>query len=161
MNSALNISSYFLSKYGNRENDITPMKLIKLVYIAHGWYLALADKTLIDENPEAWKYGPVIPSIYHEFKEFRNQPITSLYEQGHKLTDSKTMVFLDKIWEVYGKYTAIQLSDKTHQPDSPWSIVWNDLKNKNRISLQIPENLIQAYYKGLVTRNQEAKKAKA
>ncbi|MCB0375635.1 MAG: DUF4065 domain-containing protein, partial [Sinomicrobium sp.] len=68
------VANYFLSKYGV-DYHITPMKLVKLVYIAHGWHLGITDNALIDENPEAWKYGPVIPRIYHEFKKFGKNPI--------------------------------------------------------------------------------------
>ena len=70
------IANYFLSKYGVDYN-ITPMKLVKLVYIAHGWHLGITNNALIDENPEAWKYGPVIPRVYHTFKKFGKNPVKS------------------------------------------------------------------------------------
>jgi len=44
------------------------MKLQKLVYYAHGWHLALNNEPLIDEQVECWQYGPVISSLFHEFK---------------------------------------------------------------------------------------------
>ncbi|WP_366513810.1 type II toxin-antitoxin system antitoxin SocA domain-containing protein [Planktotalea sp.] len=53
------------------------MKLQKLVYIAYGWHLALSGKKLFTEEIEAWKHGPVVPSLYHEFKHLRENPITS------------------------------------------------------------------------------------
>ncbi|QLH42366.1 MAG: DUF4065 domain-containing protein [Coxiellaceae bacterium] len=54
------------------------MKLAKLIYVAHGWSLALNDVPLIDEAVQAWKFGPVIESVYHEFKHFGNDVINSL-----------------------------------------------------------------------------------
>jgi uncharacterized phage-associated protein len=43
---------------------ITPMQLLKLVYIAHGWSLAILGRDLFPDRIEAWKYGPVIPDLY-------------------------------------------------------------------------------------------------
>lgn len=54
---------------------IDPMKIQKLVYLAHGWHLALAGPPLITENVEAWPYGPVIRDLYNEFRKFRASPI--------------------------------------------------------------------------------------
>ena len=54
----------------DRDNGIRidPMKLQKLVYISHGWNLAIHGKPLISDPIQAWQYGPVIPVLYHEFK---------------------------------------------------------------------------------------------
>ena len=51
------------------------MKVQKLVYYAHGWHLGLADAPLIGELVEAWRWGPVIRSLYAALAEFGNQPI--------------------------------------------------------------------------------------
>ncbi len=142
------IANYVLSRYGVDYN-ITPMKLVKLVYIAHGWHLGITDTALIDENPEAWKYGPVVPRLYHKFKKFGKNPIkvTKPIDEVTALPDDKKE-FLDKIWDVYGKFTAIQLSEKTHQPGSPWYRTWHSGNSEERFgSLQIPDNLIRDYYK--------------
>ena len=45
-------------------NDISPMKLQKLVYYAHAWHLAFLGQPLIREEVQAWKFGPVIPDVY-------------------------------------------------------------------------------------------------
>ena len=55
--------------------SLTPLKLQKLIYYAHGWHLAIRNAPLIDEVIEAWEYGPVVPNVYHEFKKFGNRPI--------------------------------------------------------------------------------------
>lgn len=155
MYNPITIANYFLYKYGVNYH-ITPMKLVKLVYIAHGWHLGITDNALIDENPEAWKYGPVVPRIYHEFKKFGKNPIKTgkIINLDHELPLNKRE-FLDKIWDVYGRFTAIQLSDKTHQPGTPWYIVWHNNRGRTTESLQIPDNLIRDYYKRMLELNKQ------
>jgi len=61
------VANYFLD-LGLRESiPITPLKLQKLVYFAHGWYLGFTGEPLLNEGIQAWEYGPVIPSLYHDF----------------------------------------------------------------------------------------------
>ena len=62
----------------NSDRKLTPMEVNKLVYISHGWMLALHDESLISEKIEAWKHGPVIPSLYHKFKMYGAEPIDAL-----------------------------------------------------------------------------------
>jgi len=50
--------------------DITPLKLQKLIYFLHGWHLAFTDKPAVSERFLAWRYGPVLDSIYREFRHF-------------------------------------------------------------------------------------------
>ena len=134
MYNPIDIANYFLKKYGN-ESKITPMKLVKLVYIAHGWYLGISDKALIDENPEAWKYGPVIPRVYHHFKDYGREAITinNFPNNPDDNLPEQIKTFLDKIWEVYGKFSAIQLSAKTHEIGTPWYITWSKLVQQNNM----------------------------
>ena len=72
------IANYFLEKAKAEGNSLTPMQVQKLVYFAHGWYLGLFGEPLIKESVQAWSYGPVIPSLYQEFKRFGNQGIDEL-----------------------------------------------------------------------------------
>lgn len=133
---------------------LTPMKLQKLVYYAHGWYLSLkCGSPLINEKIEAWPYGPVIPSIYHEFKSYGGdvitryateidnefQIVTPQIDNGYEL-DS----FMEKIWEVYGKYSGIQLSNMTHEPGSPWATTWGT--NGVAMNTDINDDVIKNYF---------------
>jgi uncharacterized phage-associated protein len=130
------------------------MKLTKLTYIAHGWYLGLKGVSLIDENPEAWMYGPVIPRIYHEFKHWGRRPIKMEFEEHVVLSDPEDEAFLDKIWQVYGQLSAVRLSAMTHQANTPWSNTWNTIKKHPVYSLQIPEQEIKTYYKELLRKSE-------
>jgi len=75
---ALAIANEFIKVARERNKQLTPMELLKLVYFAHGWYLALSGVPLINEPVQAWRFGPVIPSIYHAFKRYGSGPIIAL-----------------------------------------------------------------------------------
>jgi uncharacterized phage-associated protein len=129
------VANYFLELADLERIPITPMAMQKLVYFAHGWMLATYGRPLISQRIEAWDYGPVIADLYHAFKRFGNLRIT---EPAHvqmtgttfrvtlsripKNQDREVASLVRKVWETYKHFTAIQLSNMTHMPSSPWSI---------------------------------------
>lgn len=157
MESSLAIANYFIQKSIDTGNTISPMKLVKLVYISHGWYLGLADKPLISDEVQAWKYGPVIPPVYQQFKKYGDSPITekAYYRNQEKLyyyslNDPLVASFLDKVWEVYSNYSGIQLSSLTHEPNTPWDIIWNKYNGSTFYGASIPNNIIKEHYKAMI-----------
>lgn len=144
----IDIANYFLNKAYDNGKKLTPMKLIKLVYLAHGWNLALTSKPLLEEKIVAWKYGPVIRSLYDEFKKFGNESIPKPSNKDAKPEiNLETAKLLDKIWEVYGRYTAAQLSNLTHEEGSPWDQAWNDDGGATEHNFPISNKTIEKYYK--------------
>ena len=143
--------------------SVSPLKLQKLVYVAHGWSLGLTGQPLVgDELPEAWQYGPVFPSLYQEFRDFGKGPVSrratafeindgggfSSVEPKVSSDDTPVWTLLRRIWDVYGKFGAIGLSDLTHRDGTPWQQVYSGaggIKN-----LDIPNGLISAHYRELV-----------
>lgn len=170
---ALAIANAFIDEAKKHNATISPMKLQKLIFFAHGWYLALFDEPLLDEMVEAWEYGPVIPSVYHEFKKFGNNPITekaTVFEYGsnNKLNINiaeasipespekpKVSELISKIWEVYGHLSAIQISKLTHIEGSPWH---ETVKKHNRPlpkNLDINPDVIKDYFKSKLENTNE------
>ena len=133
MEHSLAVANYFIRKANEEGTELTPMKLLKLVYIAHGWHLGIKGNELIDEGVEAWQYGPVVPSVYHEFKKYRDRQVTTpgyIFTEHAKfitptVENQETVLFLKKVWDYYKGYNGLQLSSLTHQPDTPWDIVYN------------------------------------
>ena len=151
------IANYFIKKSWERGTELTPMKLVKLVYIAHGWYLGITDQPLLTEVPQAWQYGPVVPTVYHSFKSYGNGQVTRLHtviNAGGPITpdvnDNATQLLLNKVWEIYSRYNGPQLSTLTHQPDTPWDIVWNQQGGKHQRSAIIPNDIIATHYKKVI-----------
>ncbi len=128
-----------------RINDITPMKLLKLTYIAHGWMLALHDRPIFEEKVWAWKYGPVIPELYEKVREYRRLPVSyDFFSDCHEKLDIEQQDIVEQTLAIYGKFDAINLSARTHTKVTPWYKIWNE----NGKSV-IPNSLIKEYYVGL------------
>lgn len=126
--------------------SLTPLQLMKLVYIAHGWSLALRGADLFPERVEAWKYGPVVPDLYQATKHFgRNSiPLDQVTSEPSRV-DADTLAFLEDVFAKYGHLSGYQLSQLTHKPGTPWQQVYQD----GVFGIDIPDDLIRCHYQEL------------
>jgi len=158
------VANYFIERGLEEQNPVNPMKLQKLLYYAYGWYYAFFGKKLFDDQIQARKYGPVVEKIYHDVKHYGNYPITTtisnyLIGEGDSMfsfkldtpklnleKDSEEYKFLDAMWKVYSKYSAIQLSNTTHSDGTPWDTISkkHNLNNENNIA--IDNETIKEYF---------------
>lgn len=148
MYNCFDIAKGFL-KLANEEGDrIKPMKLLKLTYIAQGYYLGLCKKPLFHNEIQAWKYGPVIPDLYEMIKVYNKKPVDIEIIDLHtsKSLEPFDSDFLKVIWDNYREFTGIQLSDKTHEKGSPWDKVFS----KDVLNLEMPLDLIKDHYSKIV-----------
>jgi len=69
-------ANYIIEKLNEEKiDDLTNLKLQKLLYFAYGVHLSLFNEKLFNDEIQAWKLGPVIPSVYNEFKDHGKNPI--------------------------------------------------------------------------------------
>lgn len=125
---------------------LSPMQLMKLVYIAHGWSLGLRGKDLFPDRIEAWRYGPVIPDLYHATKKWGRDPIPLDKVDGDLEIDPTTEAFLRDVFAKYGHMDGIKLSNLTHKPGTPWQQVYRD----GAFGIEIPDTLIRTHYEQLL-----------
>lgn len=108
--------------------DVSPMKLQKLLFYAQSWSVKLDNMELFDDPIERWDYGPVVREVYREFREFGAYPIHLFATDALgnipiiEPNDQYSWNLIDKILEVYGGFTAVQLSNMTHAPGTAWSM---------------------------------------
>ncbi|MBV9510077.1 MAG: DUF4065 domain-containing protein, partial [Caulobacteraceae bacterium] len=81
MHDSRTVANRFLELARERGQMLTPMQLLKLVYIAHGWMLGLAGRPLIRDEVQAWQYGPVIPPLYNAVRSYRRDPVSQSLAQ--------------------------------------------------------------------------------
>lgn len=151
--SAMDIAKEFAALAAKQGERLSHLKLQKLIYFAHGWHLGLTGKPLLDETVEAWQYGPVVPSLYEMLKEYGNQPIP-LKAFDHQLDEQPVSnpikELLHKIWQVYGGFSALQLSTITHEANSPWWQVVSPYEKMGYLpkGLDVPDTLIAKFFSG-------------
>jgi uncharacterized phage-associated protein len=138
------IANAFLN-LGDRDGvPIDPMKIQKLVYLAHGWHLAFFDTPLVLQSAEAWQYGPVFPLLYREFQSFRANPITARATAVGQL-DPRTQTHVASVWNTYKQFTPVQLSMMTHEAGGAWDLTVKEFGNSWRPI--IPNELIAQEFK--------------
>lgn len=138
------VANFFIDLANKSEEDtITNLQLNKLLYYAQGHYLARTGKPLFDEPIEAWKYDPVVKSVYQHYKPCYKYPLSmtdNAYNPDTAFTsDEKSLLF--DIAREYGKYTPSALVQMTHEQNAPWDKVY--APNKNNI---IPLESMQEYF---------------
>jgi len=126
---------------------LTSLQINKLVFFSHAWFLGIHEKPLITEAVEAWKYGPVIPSIYHMFKFHQKETIdyNEFYDEklDEHLFDEDEKSVMDQVIEAYSSMDGGSLISITHQEGSPWKQVYQE----GEYYTVIPDDIIQKYYK--------------
>ena len=105
-------------------------------------YLCDTGKQLFTDKIYAFKYGPVVDTVYKRYKEYGYKPI----EEDSTNIDSKNIfempaksrilfaedgtdkiISIEKTLKKYGELTASQLVDLTHKENAPWSITPKNL----------------------------------
>lgn len=123
-------------------DDLTNMKINKLLYFAQGYYLKKYGVPLFDDVIEAWEHGPVVAEVYAAYKKYGDKPITE-YDAG-AIAEVKPEAedILYGVARKYGRYTASALRNMTHVVGSPWDLVYQE----GHTHTEIPLSFIQSYF---------------
>jgi uncharacterized phage-associated protein len=177
------VANYLLDLAKEEGVAVTPLQLQKLAYFAHGWHLALTGEPLINEQIQAWEYGPVIYSLYDEFRDLGNEPIDrpalaiqlgpgraprtmnldelDFLQYAPALDDNPTgnkefvERLLKRVWELYGRYSPLELSNMTHQSGTPWDQVSRQYHGDIPKFTPIPQEAIKSYFKAFLEKPDE------
>lgn len=120
MNTAKQVSEFFLCLTDpDVGENISNLKLQKLVYYAQGFHLAIHGTQLFEEPVLAWEHGPVVENLYHEYKQFGSQGIPMPANFNPEVFTKKQVELLNEVYEVYGQFSAWKLRNMTHS-ERPW-----------------------------------------
>ncbi len=150
------ISKYVINVCHKNNFSISNLKLQYLMYYIQAVFLALENRCCFNDEIEAWASGPVVSSIYGEYKIFGSNNIILVTKILDKNPNSKTfynyIIFddssitntdkelIDEIIKLYGKYSTSELRIIACNED-PWKHFYN--RNKR---VCIPTNVIKKYY---------------
>jgi uncharacterized phage-associated protein len=151
------IANRFIELARADERQLTPMQLLKLVFLAHGWMLGKHGRPLIGDPIEAWKYGPVIPMLYAKLRQYRADPVTADIPGPYERLDRVENNMIYQVYKTYGALSGPRLSNITHVEGSPWRSVYQP----DNSDVQIPDNLIGKYYEQQAAKKDRARSSRA
>jgi len=140
---------------------IDPIKLQKLLFYAQAWWLAIKGDPLFLEEIYAWAWGPVVPNIYGMFRDFGRQPIVgkravelikiglsplNFHVKEVPPLHGADREFVQNVWDSHKSFSGVQLSNATHAPGEPWTIVKDQYGSLEGKPL-IPNDLIKEVFK--------------
>ena len=128
------IAKYFLALQELGSEDVSNLKLQKLIYYAQGYHLGLYRHPLFADTIEAWEHGPVVPEVYRFYKKHGSAPIP--------IPDD--IDFSDDVYKTVGQFSAWRLREMTHE-EPPWKEA-----RDTGISNTISQDSMRDYFKTLV-----------
>jgi len=149
------IANEFIWRAAQDRQAFDQLQLQGLVYVAHGWSLALRGQPLTGDRPEAWEYGPMYRRLADALAHFGQakvtEPIVGLSDALTGKTSAATLSDVDQsetdliadIYQNYGNLESWQLSALTRKGNTPWKQVFRDGVGKGR---DIPHHLIRAQF---------------
>ena len=140
MYSANDIAKYVICHYRQNGILITNLKLQKLLYYIQGECISKIGDFCFSDEIQAWKHGPVVPSVYYTYNAYMASPILSKQQPSQEICEQVKSI-INNVLEKYKDTDAWDLVDKTHQ-EYPWLSVYRD----NVPNIVIPKKILKSYF---------------
>jgi uncharacterized phage-associated protein len=113
-------AAHYLCKV--RDWTLTPLEVQKLLYLAHMVSLGRSngERPLVRESFQAWDYGPVLPSLYHQLKMFGDSPVRDVFLAKSR-DDSPSAKIIGQVAKSYANKSAGDLVAMTHRDGGAWA----------------------------------------
>lgn len=116
---AAQVAQWFvLQTQGDPEQDLSNLKLQKLVYLAQSLFMHETGRPLLREVIQAWDHGPVVQPLYRQYSAFKDRAICIREPRRPELAP-EVEATLERVWTYFGGYTASKLRNITHAV-GPW-----------------------------------------
>jgi len=131
------------AKYIIKSIPVDNLKLQKLLYYSQAVHLVLHDKEpLFKEDIEAWDYGPVVPLVYHAYKQYGFDTIP--VEETPVMLELEEMRAVDMTLECFGEMSGPALIHQTHG-ELPWKDAYKPGRPSSVISIDAMYNFFIKY----------------
>lgn len=157
----------YIVAYLNKKGDpVSNKKIQKLLYYIEAWHLVHFSNPLIDEEFEAWVYGPVLPSVYKNLKQFGFNNVVLASPSGNQMTEDEldTVIgefahnndlsadqvsLIDDVLMKYGNLSSQQLELLTHS-EIPWKAARGDTPPHVGSTAVIDKKLMADFYRNIL-----------
>lgn len=158
---ALTIARYIINRCNAEGTPISNLKLQKLLYYVQAVFLSINEEICYKDVIEAWAFGPVVPNVYHEFKEYGSNNIPQIIEYFDIDPSSETFFtkvkfnddiineedkkLINETLGIYNRYSATKLVEMTHS-ESPWKDIYKRDAKHVIISVESMKKFYKNYY---------------
>lgn len=142
MHDARHIANEFIRRARQANLPITNLHVQKLVYFAHARMMSIHGEPLIRQEFEAWRFGPVIPVVYHALKQFGEHPIAEEILYNASPLDTGESDLIDRVFNLYGRKDIGELIALTHAQGGPWEQAYTP-ENDHQV---IPNTAIERFH---------------
>ena len=105
---------------GRSNWTLSNLQLQKMIYMADMNFVGQGKGRLVNEDFEAWDYGPVLPSLYHKCKAFGAKSVPKIFWGATNISGTPEGLMLDTAWENLKSSTPGQLVETTHSQVGAW-----------------------------------------
>lgn len=145
----IDIAKYILTK-----KKCSHLKLEKLVYFCYAEYMHIFKEKLFSDKIYAFKYGPVVESVYEKYKGQKEEIDGSDIKDDYDVMSLRSRVLfahdgvkklevIERTLDMYGDKTASELVSLTHKIRTPWSSVekgmYTEIPDKAILELHVNE----------------------
>jgi uncharacterized phage-associated protein len=127
---ALDIAEYIIRYEDERGHCINNLKLQKVLYFLQAQFIVSYGKSLFDEELIAWDWGPVVESVYNNYKVYAGASIfvnPKNYRNAYIAREHREMI--GEFLEYIRPYSSTKLVDICHK-QTPWKnarVRWNNV----------------------------------
>lgn len=117
--SASDVAKYLLTQKGS----LTGYQIQKLLYYCQAWSLVVNQRPLFPDEIQAWKHGPVVPSVSRQHQNRRIVQVSDIAGNADNVGFEDQRI-IDAVLSTYGTMTGDALAALSHNED-PWGSAFN------------------------------------
>ena len=133
-------AAHFLCKLSGWR--LSNLQVQKILYMADMNFAGQKGERLIDEDFQAWEYGPVLESVYHKLKAFGRKPVPDVFWGVQDISGTSESKMLELAYKNLKNRKPHQLVASTHTSIGAW--IKNYVASARQISIST-EDMIEEY----------------
>ncbi|BAP26782.1 MAG: Panacea domain-containing protein [Candidatus Liberibacter asiaticus] len=140
--STIAVANFFIDKGVKYSIPIDHLKIQQFIYLTHCDVVLQKKKSMLDEEPQAWKQGPVFVGVYHRFKYFDSHPIEVIMDLSFrifpKIANQEIGEIMESIWNKYQSHSTEQLQEIVQEENKTWRRLYdpNDPNTNRTITVE-------------------------
>lgn len=124
------------------DGKVSNLSMQKLLYLSHMLELGAGRDDLVDQEFEAWDYGPVEPGLYHHLKAYGSSYVPDVFSRDPYTEEDPEFESISEVVQQLGNAAPSKLVAITHWENGAWSK--NYIAGMRRITIP-DEDILEEY----------------